>query len=212
MSIFLALMVAGLTGLVVMALPGLLHSHVGGHDVGHIGHGHEIGAHHAGGHVAHGDAAHGHAHHDGATDGASKTWLGGLIPSPRTIFSLLALYGAFGYALSEGGYLPPKPAALAALVPAWLIERFLVTPLWNLMFRFQGRPDAPLETLVMTEAEAVTPFTNGRGIVSVIRDGRAVQFSARLPEAQAAMKVRVGDKLRIEDVDAANERLTVTLH
>jgi hypothetical protein len=42
-------------------------------------------------------------------------------------------------------------------------------------------------------------------------DGRLVQFSARLPEAQAGMPVRVGDTLRVEEVDAANQRVLVTL-
>ena len=86
-----------------------------------------------------------------------------------------------------------------------------MTPLWNALIHAEGQPSAPLEELVMDEAEAVTPFTNGRGIVQVVRDGRLVQFSAHLPAEQATMPVRVGDKLRVEDVDAEKERLTVTL-
>ena len=81
----------------------------------------------------------------------------------------------------------------------------------NLLFRFEGRPSSPLEELVLCDATAVTAFRNGRGIVSLVRDGRSVQFSAQLIEAQAAMEVRVGDRLRVEDLDAQRERLTVSV-
>ena len=35
-------------------------------------------------------------------------------------------------------------AALLALLPALLVERFLLAPLWNFAFRFQGQPSSPL--------------------------------------------------------------------
>jgi hypothetical protein len=126
------------------------------------------------------------------------------------IFSLLALYGAFGLALEP--HIGPLLAACLALPPAAAIERFVVTPLWNMMFKLEGKTNSPMEALVMSEAEAVTPFRNGKGVVSVEKDGRLVQFCAHLPEAQANMPIQVGDKLRIEEVDAANERVIVTLH
>ncbi len=210
MSIFLILMVMGLTGMVMLAVPGLFRSgHIGGHPVGHIGphvghSGHAVSG-HAAGHGAHGSAQ------SGKAAGPAPGKLAGIVPSPRTIFSLMALYGAFGYALVEAAHLSPLLSGLIALIPAWLIEHFVATPLWNLLFRFQAKPSSPLHDLMLCEAEAVTPFSNGRGIVRVVRDGRMVQFSARLPDEQAAMRVKVGDKLCVEDVDAANERLTVTL-
>jgi hypothetical protein len=209
MSIFLILMVMGLTGMVMMALPGLFRSaHIGGHHIGHAGH-------HVGGqHGAHGgQLAHGHGAQQGeqAAAGPAPRGIAGILPSPRTIFSLLAMYGAFGYALAEAAHLGALPAGLVALAPAWLLERYAVTPLWNALFQFQAAPCSPLEDLTFCEAEAVTPFANGRGIVRVVRDGRMVQFSARLPEEQASMPVRVGDKLKVEEVDTAHERLTVTL-
>jgi hypothetical protein len=98
-----------------------------------------------------------------------------------------------------------------AIVPAALLERLVITPLWNLLFRFQGTPSSELTTLVLQEAEAVTPFRNGRGLVSVERDGRIVQFRAELAAEQARMPVRVGDKLTIESVDPTNERVTVAV-
>ena len=144
---------------------------------------------------------------------ATKTAVGPtrFIPSPRLIFSVLALYGAFGNALVRAAHLTPLVAALLAVVPAAAVERFAVTPLWNLLFRFEGRSSSPLEELVLGDATAVTAFRNGRGIVSLVRDGRLVQFSAQLIEAQAALEVRVGDRLRVEDLDAQRERLTVSV-
>src|SRR5438128_2719559 len=92
MTLFLALMAAGLTGLFLMALPGLLqHGHIG-----HIG-GHLTHAGHSGAHVAgQGAPAHGHAlPHVHASQGEGPAWAWTrLIPSPRTLFGLLTVYGA----------------------------------------------------------------------------------------------------------------------
>lgn len=240
MSIFLTVMIIGLVGLLLMGLPGLgQHGHwghglgSGGHGLGHvpalpvISHGHiAIGhavapAHGAPGgmhlpvHAAHassgGDSG---VHGPFGSPGAAALGGSGIarfIPSPRPIFSLMALYGAFGYALTGGTHLGVPVSALAALVPAGLIERFMVTPLWNVLFRFQGKPSSSLEELVTERAEAVTPFRNGRGMVRVLRDGRAVQFRACLCEKHASFPVHVGDSLIIEEVDAPNERVTVSL-
>jgi hypothetical protein len=133
------------------------------------------------------------------------------VPSPRAICSVLALYGAFGNALLRAGHLPFASAAIVAVLPALLVERFVVRPVWNLLFRFQGQPSAPLEALLLSEALAVVPFRNGRGLVSVERDGRVVQLAATLREDQAAIAVKVGERLRIEDVDARREHVTVSV-
>ena len=231
MSIFLYFVIIGLVGLAFMAIPGLgRHGHGGAHGVGHAGHGLNLGhgtghaghisAGHAGGHVAHTGAGHAAGHHAGThghTGAQGKETLPAdapgmlrLIPSPRMIFSLLALYGAFGYALQP--HVDTLLAACLALPPAACIERFLVTPFWNMMFKLEGKTNSPMESLVLCEAEAVTPFRNGKGVIAVEKDGRLVQLSARLPEDQANLAIQVGDKLRIEEVDAANERVTVTLH
>ena len=238
---FLTLMVIGLVGLVMMAIPALgRHGHAGttGHG-GHLGHGGHGGAHqlgtghgaaHAGaGHVvsphlvtapaASVPGAHGMAPPPGAgasqemvpADAATSSGWVRFIPSPRAVFSVLALYGAFGNALAQTAHLHVLVAALVALLPTFAVERFAVTPLWNLVFRFQGHPSAPLEELIFDEATAVTPFRNGRGLISVVREGRLVQFSARLCAAQASLPVKVGTRLRIEDVDARQERVTVSL-
>jgi len=77
-----------------------------------------------------------------------------------------------------------------------------------LVRRFRGRPVGPLEGLACEEARAVTPFRNGRGVVAVTRHGREVQLSARLVEP--AVPVKVGDRLRVVDVEVSAERLWVS--
>jgi hypothetical protein len=196
---FVTLMVIGLVGLVVMAVPAFVHH-------GAIGHGHGVHG------VLHAKSAVTQAlvkQPDAgalATAGATR-----FIPSPRLVFSVLALYGAFGNALERAFHLTPLIAALVAVVPAGLVERFCVTPLWNLVFRFAGPSSSPLAELVLCDATAVTAFRNGRGMVSLVRDGRLVQFAAQLVDADAAKPVRVGDRLRVEDLDAQRERLTVSV-
>ncbi len=142
---------------------------------------------------------------------ARVAWLLRWVPSPRVICSWLALYGAFGNALVHAFRMRVAPAVLLAALLALVIERLLVRPVWNLLFRFQGQPSSPLEVLVLSEAQAVVPFRNGRGMVSVVRDGRLVQLAATLREDDARIPVRFGDRLRIEDVDARRERVVVSV-
>lgn len=153
-------------------------------------------------------AGHAAAAHSTALVHAHHGWTR-FVPSPRLVCSLLALYGAFGNLLVDAS-LAPLWAGLLAVVPAGLVERFAVTPLWNWAVGFQGAPSAPLDELLMADATAVTVFRNGRGIVSVVRGGRLVQFSAQLVPAQANVAVRVGDRLRVEDLDAKRERVSVS--
>jgi hypothetical protein len=133
------------------------------------------------------------------------------IPSPRALFSMFALYGAFGNALVHAGHLTGGTAALIAIGPAFLVERFLIRPVWNLLFRFQAQASSSLEELILSEAHAVVPFRNGRGLITTIRDGRRVQLHARLCDQDAALPVNFGQRLRIEEVDARRERVTVSL-
>ncbi len=226
-------MAIGLAGLVAMAFPAFAR-HGGTHPT-HATHAHG-GALGRGGASS---PAHGHLHgprigvrgqrgageavsggpSSAATDPANlvvppdvvPTTLLRFIPSPRTICSLLALYGAFGNALLHAAHLRFGVAAVAALAPALLVESLLVRPVWNLVFRFQGQPSSPLADLLFAEARAVVPFRNGRGLVSAVRDGRLVQLSARLREEDATVVVKVGDRLCIEDIDSAHERVTVSI-
>jgi hypothetical protein len=204
--VFLALTVIGLVGLVMLALPAL-----GGH---HPAATHApTGPAHAPGPLG----VHGHTHTAPDATAAKGSLIvpahGGwrFVPSPRAVFSLCALYGASGNALVHAGHLTVPLAALIAVLPAVLAERLLVRPVWGLLFRFQGAPSSPLEQLILTEARAVIPFRNGRGMVAIVRDGRQVQLPARLREEDAQAAVRFGQRLRIEDVDPRQERVTVSI-
>ena len=205
---FLTLMVVGLVGLVMMAVPAF-----GGHhhlpQIRAHGHGATLG--HPGAHGAtlghHAAPAPELARADAPAAGHGLRFL----PSPRAIFSLLALYGACGNALVHAAHLGRGSAAWLAIGPALLTEWLLVRPVWNLLFRFQGEASRPLEELILGEAQAVVPFRNGRGVITTVRDGRRVQLSARLTDAQAAAPVAVGQRLRIEDVDAHRECVTVSV-
>ncbi len=200
------LLVIGLVGLAAMAIPAFGHSH-GAH--AGVGHGAAHGMPHA--HAAPVvSSARGALQHLLPADAAHASgWH--FVPSPRAVFSLLALYGAFGNAGVHAFHLGFLIAALAAVIPALLVERVLVRPLWNLVFRLEAPACSPLEQLVLSEAEAVTAFRNGRGVVSVMRDGRRVQLVATLRKDQEAAPVKVGARLLVEDVDAANERVTVSV-
>ncbi len=219
-------MVVGLTGLFTMAIPafgrhGHAHAAHGGRAVfARLGGSRLLGARAGGGTRAAlmartaGDAA--SAASAGRELFPRETLLARLlrwVPSPRATPTArkTVLYGAFGNALVHAGHLPIHSAAAAATVPALVAERFVVRPVWNLLFRFQGQPSSPLGALLLSEAQAVVPFRNGRGVVSVVRDGRVVQLAATLRPDHAALPVKVGDTVRIEDVDAGRERVTVSV-
>ncbi|MEO7034643.1 MAG: hypothetical protein ABI548_12110 [Polyangiaceae bacterium] len=211
---FLVLLVIGLVGLAAMAIPALGHSHGAHAGLGHAARG-ALGGGAARG-IGHASAtpvvsnARGALQHLLPADAAhAGVWR--FVPSPRAVFSMLALYGAFGNAAIHAFHLPFLSAAISAVVPALLVERVLVRPLWNLVFRLEAPACSPLEQLILTEANAVTPFRNGRGMVSTVRDGRRVQLVATLRQDQTTLPVRVGARLLIEDVDAANERVTVSM-
>jgi hypothetical protein len=219
--VFLAIMVVGLVGLVMMALPAL-----GGHHLPALhGHGHGLGS--GGSHGISPSAGAAHAHSTAiaapsrmpsstevvlGAGTATASHLGRrFIPSPRAVCSVLALYGAFGNALVHAAHLGRGSAALLAIGPALLVEWVLIRPVWNLMFRFRAEASSPLEELILAEAQAVVPFHNGRGLITTIRDGRRIQLQARLCDQDAALPVAFGQRLRIEDVDARRERVTVSV-
>ncbi|GAC1518426.1 MAG: hypothetical protein NVS3B10_20370 [Polyangiales bacterium] len=213
---FLIMMVIGLVGLAMMAIPAFarhgtappahgpahLPSHAPSHGPAHLPpHGHPQG-------TAPPTAP---DHEMLPASAAPSSGIARWIPSPRGVFTALALFGAFGNVFVDALHLSLLLAVLAAVVPTLLVERFAVRPLWNLVFRFQAQPSASLDQLVLGEAIAVSAFRNGRGIVSTNREGRIVQLRASLSADEPAQDVKVGDRLRIEDVDAPNERVTVSV-
>jgi hypothetical protein len=135
------------------------------------------------------------------------------ITSPRFLFSLLLGFGTAGELLRPvlGGTL----LLAAAVAGGVLFERVIVSPLWNLAMRFASAPAVTLESSVADEATAVTSFdANGQGIVSLEVDGQVVQILATLcPDDRAlgAARVRAGQRVRIDEVDAEQNRCTVSL-
>jgi translation initiation factor IF-1 len=192
----------GAAGLAAMAATGL--GQHAGH--GHTGHGH---AGHGQGHAGHGHAghtAHGHAHDGGGLLRAAA------IASPRLWFTLLAGFGAAGLLvrpIAEGG---PVRAGLA-VAGAVLFELLLARPLWNFAFRFASQPATTLEACVEDEVRAVTGFDpDGHGLIAVELDGQVVQVLATLRAADraAGIRVRAGDRVRVDEVDAARNRCVVS--
>lgn len=194
MDLYISSMLLGVLGLAAMAFTGLGHH---GH-AGHAGHG--------------GHGGNGHGARVGHVHGAERTSPLWSIASPRFLFSLALGFGAIGELVRPmaGGVVQLAIAALGGIV----FERFIVAPLWNFAMRFASAPALTLESAVSDEATAVTAFdANGQGIVSVEVDGQILQILATLQPADRSLGVRVraGQRVRIEDVNAAASRCTVSL-
>ncbi|HKI96810.1 MAG TPA: hypothetical protein VJ992_16085 [Gemmatimonadales bacterium] len=221
MSLFLATLGLGLGGLLLMALPGMRRHARAGHTRVHArarGHtrasaranvrGRGAGQAKAGAHGAHAHAT--HAPQQVARHGVADSLLR-FVPEPHLIFSVLALFGAFGNVLQRTLHLPFWTAALAAGGIAVTLEWLVVARLWRFALRFTGAPTSSLGSLLMDQVEAVTAFRNGKGIVRAVLDGRAVQLSAELIPEESALTVRVGDALTIQEVDPERERVRVSV-
>jgi hypothetical protein len=135
------------------------------------------------------------------------------IMSPRFLFSFFLGAGTVGELLRPmlGG-----PLLLAAAIAGGIaFERVLVSPLWNVSMRFASAPASTLESAVTDEATAVTSFDeNGQGIVSVEVDGQIVQILATLRANDRVLpgpRIRVGQKVRVDEVDPQQHRCTVSL-
>lgn len=101
-----------------------------------------------------------------------------------------------------------------ALAAGVIFERVLVNPIWNFAFRFESNPALTLESAVTGEATAVTAFDhNGQGLIAVEIDGQVVQLLGTLQASDRALRAKVvaGARLRVEDVDSARNRCTVSL-
>jgi hypothetical protein len=222
MDPYLGILVIGIIGLSVMAFGGLgRHGHTshGGHGL-HGGHGHGGG--HAHGHgPGHGVAAPSHgavAHvHGAATHGHgppvhdSTSTLGLVLMSPRFFFAWLIGVGMVGTVMQSwlGGVL----LATVALVGGVVFERLLFAPLWNLALRFASAPALTLESALDSEATAVSSFDQeGHGLVALEVDGQVVQLLGTLLPAdrERGVKVRSGERVRVEEIDTARNRCIVS--
>jgi translation initiation factor IF-1 len=153
----------------------------------------------------------GHGGHDGHGAHQAGSQLLASLLSPRVLFSVLVGVGATGLLLRPliGATLLLFVAALAGGVA---FEALLVRPLWNFLFRFASQPALTLESALMDEARAASGFDRaGHGLVLVELGGEVVQVLGTLRDEDRALGVRVraGDRVRIEDVDATRNRCTV---
>jgi hypothetical protein len=220
MDIYSFSLALGGVGLGVMALGAVgQHGHHGQH--GHGGHatgGHGHGGHAHGGHAHHvghaqphaADGHHGPALHGPHLGGASTALLWTLA-TPRLVFATLLGFGAAGMLLR--GVLGGLVLVAVALVAGVAFERLAIRPLMNLLLGFASSPAQTLETTLFDEARAASGFdANGEGLVAVDVDGQVVQVLGTLRHEDRALGVRVraGDRLRIEDVDGERHRCTVS--
>ena len=205
----------GGAGLGVMALSGLGHaiSHSGSH-ADSLRAGGQLTPHGHGPHLhgARGSHAHARASHSTLRAGTFKgsimqrVWV---LLSPRVVFSAFLGFGATGMALRS---LSEGPRFLVAGVGAVLLERLVVTPLWNFYMRFGSEPAVSLEGCIGDEARAVTHFDErGQGLIAVELDGRVIQLlgTLRPEDREAGTRVRAGDAVWIDDVDDVRNRCTV---
>ena len=207
MTPYMLLLILGGLGLAAMALVGGVR-HGGAHagHAGHTGHAH-TGHGHARGGPSH---SHGGAHHPSIKESASKA-LSSLI-SPRILFALclgIGTSGVFAQKWISG------PILLAiALAGGLFFERFIVGPIWKQALRFESAPALTLESAVGSEATVASAFDkNGQGLVAIEVDGQLVQLLGTLQGSDHALATRVpaGTRVRIEQVDPAKNRVTVSL-
>jgi hypothetical protein len=217
MDLYVLLLALGGLGLAAMAIVGGGRHH-GAHGHGHGGHSH---AGHTAGHAAgHGQAAgHGHAvshgqshggHHPSARDAASRSFLS--LVSPRILFSLSLGIGTTG--LLARGMLGGVVLFAVALGGGILFERLIVNPIWNFGLRFESSPALTLESAIDGEATVVSNFdANGQGLVAIEVDGQVVQILGTLQASDREHHPRLpaGTKVRVQDVDEARNRCTVSL-
>jgi len=131
--------------------------------------------------------------------------------TPRVVFSILLGFGAAGILLRTmlGGVVLFALAAVAGVA----LERLVIRPLINLLFGFASAPALTLDSTVLDEARAASGFDrNGEGLVAIQLDGQVVQVLGTLRSEDRALglRVRAGDRLRIEDVDGERHRCTVS--
>lgn len=205
MDLYLIAFVLGVAGLAVMAVGAAGHGHAGArgavHQAGHEG-GVHSGSHvgpHAGPHVGRADV-----HHGGGRDLALA------LASPRVLFAVLLGVGAAGLLLRPvvGGL----TLALAALVAGVLFQRYAVAPVWRFVERFASTPARTLELSLYDHAHAASGFdARGEGLVALEVDGQVVQLLGRLRPEDRGVRVRAGDRLRVEAVDAERHRCTVSV-
>jgi len=226
MDLYIFSVVLGAAGMAAMAFLGFSSSHgathhghdTSGHEMHGIGgHGHSVDVAHGSPHVsghAH-DAGHMHlaAHTHAAPHSHPVGWRSHLWTwlSPRVLFNFLVGFGATGLIVER--LVGPVLALPIAVVGGIAFEALVVGPIFKSLFRFESQPAQTLESALMSEGRAVTGFdANGNGLISVELGGEVVQvLGTQLnEERKAGVRIRAGDVVRIEDVDDARNRCTVS--
>ena len=198
MNIYEFTLALGAAGLGIMGLSGFAHS-VGGHHGAHASPSSHTG-HHA-------VSARAGARSGGGRVGGRALWA---LLSPRPLFSILVGFGAVGLVLHS--ILPGAALFAVAALGGLAFEFGLMRPLWNFLFRFESAPALTLESCIGDEARAATSFdATGNGLVVLELDGQVVQVlgSLRREDREAGVRVRAGDPVRIDDIDAQRNRCTV---
>jgi hypothetical protein len=210
MDLYIFSFVLGAAGMAAMAFLGFTGSHGGSHQ-GHDTGGHEM--HGVGGHAHVTPHTHLTAHthatpHSHAGDWKSHAWSW---LSPRVLFNFLVGFGATGLVVER--LVGPFLALPIAAVGGVAFESLIVRPIFNSLFRFESAPAQTLESALMSEGRAVTGFdANGNGLISLELGGELVQvLGIQLNSDRAAgARIRAGDIVRIEEVDSARNRCTVS--
>jgi len=212
-AVFIAFIIIGAVGFIVLAMMGMGHGHAGAGHQGHaaIGGHHALGAH--AGHAGHvgqvGHAGHANAHAPAAThagsgprtvqakagtspsEGASpqSTVAGALrsaallFVSPLDLCSILLGAGLVGFVLQRT--MAGNTLYLLAFLGGLLFDLAITRSMMALAFRFAGTPSLGLEGAVAQPVKAVTGFDHdGKGLVELILDGQSRQLLATLDVAE----------------------------
>ncbi|HTO72477.1 MAG TPA: hypothetical protein VMJ30_01600 [Gemmatimonadales bacterium] len=209
MDLYTFSLLLGGVGLAAMGLNSVSH-HAGGRGHSARAGGSRAGRGHGRASQGHGKTGHAPARADGQWQHLADAALALL--SPRLLFSALLGFGLAGMLLRS--FLGGALLLVAAVCGGLLFEWLLVGPLWNFLLRFASNPATTLESCVTDDATAVTGFDReGQGLVAVEVDGQVVQVLGTLTELDrtAGRKVRAGDRVRIEEVDAARNRCVVSV-
>jgi hypothetical protein len=132
----------------------------------------------------------------------SFTWIAPLL-SPLHWFSWMVGAGAAG-SLARFAGAGTIVAAVCAAGGAVGFQRYILQPVWDLVFGFESRPAGNLKACLMQEVEVVTSFNaRGEGLVRVVVDGHSEDILAKLIAEEGAgdSRPKRGDRLRIEEVD-----------
>ena len=219
MDIYSFSLVLGGAGLGVMAIGGF-GRHAGqthGGATHHGGGSHGTGSHHGAavqsGHATgHATAGHAHQTHGAvSTNARSLTDTFWSLASPMLLFSVLLGFGVTGLLLHR--VLSGVLLAGVAVAGAILFERLIISQLWKLLLRFASTPALAIDSVLEDEARAVSGFdAKGCGLISVEFDGQVRQLLGTLTptDLSSGVRVRAGDRLRVEAVDGARNRCTVS--